>query len=116
MQNLIDAIIQVESGGFDMAIGDRNLTFSAYGPMQIRWPCVQDVNKHFGTQYRARMCLGDREISKDVFIKYMSIYATEEKIGREPTDEDRARIWNGGPMGWRNKATIGYWNKVKKHL
>jgi len=46
----------------------------------------------------------------------MSIYATEEKIGREPTDEDRARIWNGGPMGWRNKATIGYWNKVKKHL
>jgi hypothetical protein len=28
-----------------------------------------------------------------------------------------ARKWNGGgPAGDKKKATIAYWNKVKKHL
>jgi len=116
MQKLINAIIQVESGGDDWAIGDRNLQYSAYGPMQIRWPYVSDVNKNFGTSHRAKECLGDRELSIEIFKKYMSIYATKERIGRTPTDEDIARIHNGGPNGYKMKATIAYWNKVKKYL
>jgi hypothetical protein len=32
------------------------------------------------------------------------------------TDEEAARIWNGGPTGHRKLATVTYWNKVKKHL
>lgn len=113
---LINALIQVESGGDDWAIGDRNLQYSAYGPLQIRWPYVSDVNKNFGTGYRAKQCLGDRELSIDIFKKYMSIYATREWLKREPTDEDIARIHNGGPFGYLNKKTIAYWNKVKKFL
>ena len=32
------------------------------------------------------------------------------------TDEDRARIWNGGPNGYKKQATVKYWKKVKEHL
>jgi hypothetical protein len=115
-QKLVDAIIQVESGGNDWAIGDRTLQYSAYGPMQIRWPCVSDVNKMFGTSYRAKQCLGDRAVSLDIFIKYMEIYANRGILGFEPTNETYARCWNGGPKGYKNKSTVAYWNKVKKYL
>ena len=30
-----------------------------------------------------------------------------------PTAEVLARIHNGGPNGWKNPATLKYWNKVK---
>lgn len=111
-QELVDAIIKVESGGYDYAIGDRLLTFSAYGPMQIRWPVVLDVNRSYGTDYRARQCLGERELSIEIFQKYMSMYATASRLGHEPTDEDVARIWNGGPNGYKKTSTVIYWRKV----
>ena len=28
-------------------------------------------------------------------------------------NEDRARIHNGGPNGYKKKATVGYWSDVK---
>jgi hypothetical protein len=46
----------------------------------------------------------------------MAIYAKPERLGRTVTDEDRARIWNGGPTGYKRKTTKGYWGKVQKHL
>ena len=97
--DLINAIIQVESGGDDNAIGDRNLTYSAYGCLQCRWPCVLDVNNHYGTKYHARDCLGHREISTDIFNKYIAMYANAHVLKREPTDVDRMRLWNGGIGG-----------------
>jgi hypothetical protein len=118
MDTLIKALIQVESGdanhpdGNDYAIGDRTLQYSAYGCLQIRWPLVLDINNHFGTSHRARECLGNRALSIDLLTKYMSLYATPQRLGREPTDEDRARIWNGGPAGWLKPSTLGYWQKV----
>lgn len=108
---LEQAVILVESGGSDNAIGDRNLTKKAYGAMQIRQPCVDDVNKKLGTQYKAEQCLGNRELSLLIFRTYISIY---EPNG---TDEEKSRLWNGGP-GWRLKrsATDGYWSKIKSKL
>ena len=32
------------------------------------------------------------------------------------SDEVIARCWNGGPKGGKRKATLHYWNKVKKHI
>lgn len=40
-------------------------------------------------------------------LKYAGVGASDEKI---------ARIHNGGPNGYKNPSTIGYWNKVKKEL
>lgn len=115
-KTLVDALIQVESGGDDNAIGDKHLKDKAYGCLQIRKPCITDVNKLWGTNYKAEDMLGNRELSVKTFHAYMSLYATEKALGRAVTDEDRARIWNGGPSGWKNKSTLGYWEKAKKHL
>lgn len=117
-----NALIKVESSGNDYAIGDTNLEKKAYGPLQIRQPYVDDVNATFGTKHRAEDCLGNRKLSIDIKDKYMSIYATEKRLGRPVTDEDRARIHNGGPNGWKNDgtklaiATKAYWERVKKYL
>ncbi len=115
-KKLVDALIQVESQGNDNAIGDKHLNEKAYGCLQIRKPCVSDVNKVFGTNYIAEQMLGNRQLSLWVFSKYMELYAVEAKLGRVVTDEDRARIWNGGPTGYKRTSTIPYWEKVKKLL
>lgn len=113
---LVEALIQVESQGNDNAIGDKHLEDKAYGCLQIRKPCVSDVNKIFGTNYTADQMLGNRQLSLWVFNKYMELYANVRKLGRPVTDEDRARIWNGGPTGYKRDSTIPYWEKVEKLL
>jgi hypothetical protein len=115
------ALIEVESGGDDNAIGDKTLKHKAYGCLQIRQPVCDDVNRELGTSYKAQDMLGNRALSLKVFRTYMSIWCSPAKLGRAVTHEDRARVWNGGPSAWKpgNKmhtATNGYWAKVKKHL
>ena len=46
----------------------------------------------------------------------MKRYATKSRLGHEPTDEDIARIHNGGPNGYKNPATVKYWEKVEKAM
>ena len=46
----------------------------------------------------------------------MKHYATEARLGHPPTNEDLARIHNGGPDGYKKPATVGYWQKVQSHL
>ncbi len=108
---LEQALILQESGGNDNAVGDKNLTNHAYGCLQIRKPCMDDVNKRLGTTHRAEECLGNRDLSLLVFRTYTSIY---EPTG---TDEEKARLWNAGP-NWRLKrsSTDAYWTSVKNKL
>lgn len=113
---LQQALIEVESGGDDNAVGDNNLTNHAYGCLQIRQPVCIDVNRRYGTSLSAEQMLGNRTLSLETYERYIAIYATAKRLGREPTDQDRARIWNGGPNGYRLAATLGYWAKVQKAL
>lgn len=116
-ETLIKALIEVESGGDDWLIGDTNLKNKAYGCLQIRQPCCDDVKNDLGLpNLKAEYCLGNRELSIRIFKAYMKKWAEEKRIGRPPTTEDKARIWNGGPNGWRKKSTEAYWQKVKKEL
>lgn len=113
-EKLIHALIQVESQGNDNAIGDRNLAHHAYGCLQIRQPVCTDVNDAYGTSYSPNQMLGNRALSIEVFRKYVSLYKCK-------TDEEKARIWNGGPSAKRPDtrqyiATNGYWSKVKALL
>ena len=48
--------------------------------------------------------------------RYMRRYATPARLGRPVTQEDVARIHNGGPNGYKNPATKQYWEKVKRYL
>ncbi len=110
---LIAALIQHESRGDDMARGDLNLKDKAYGCLQIRQPAMTDA---LGASHRAEECLGNRKLSIEVLKKYLARYATTKRLGHEPTDEDKARIWNGGPTGWQKESTKKYWKEVKKLL
>ncbi len=103
---LIEALIHVESKGNDRAHGDKHLPDHAYGCLQIRQPCVDDVNSRYGTNYRAQDCFGNRELSLWIFHRYMDIYATESRIGRKVTYQDMSRIWNGGPSGCFDDGSI----------
>jgi len=109
---LIDALIQVESSGRDHVVGDNG---SAAGPLQVHTSVVADVNRLYGTKYTHRE-MHDRAKAIEVCSKYLSFYGSEKRLGRPPTMEDLARIWNGGPQGWRRSATLNYWQKVKRHL
>lgn len=108
---LEQALILQESGGNDQAIGDRNLVKKAYGCLQIRQPCVDDVNRKLGTNYHAEDCLGNRTLSLKIFETYISIYEPNS------SNEEKSRCWNGGPS-WRLKrsATDGYWSSVNRKL
>lgn len=111
----IAALIAVETGGHpdpNNAVGDKG---RAVGCLQIWVAVLADVNKVSPVKY-SQDDRRDPEKSKQICRIYLSIYATKERIGREPTDEDRARIWNGGPSGWKLKSTKPYWEKVKKQL
>lgn len=113
------AIMQVESGGKLDAIGDKHLVNKAYGPLQIRKLCVEDVNQILGTKYKAQDCLNNLDLSIAIFRAYMARWANERRIVRTKpgvTDQDRARIWNGGPRGWMKPSTEAYWEKVERLL
>lgn len=123
-KTVLDAIIKVESGGDDWAEGDKTLPNHAYGCLQIRQGVCDSVNGKFGTNYRAGDCLGNRQVSLDIWNKYWQVYPLIV------TDEDKSRTWNGGP-GWKkiyfadNKTPAQlkycqnldvYWSKVKSLL
>tara|TARA_R110002126_G_scaffold36851_1_gene111729 strand:+ start:1376 stop:1741 length:366 start_codon:yes stop_codon:yes gene_type:complete len=109
--SLTGAIIQVESGGNDNAVGDNG---RALGSMQI-WQCVWDDVKSSPTlQDYTYQDVKKRKIALIVFRLYMARYATKKRLGRTPTFQDKARIWNGGPNGYKKQATVKYWNKVKE--
>lgn len=116
LDKIIPALIQVESGGDDGAVGDKNRKHKAYGCLQIRQPYLDDVNKLWGTKYSAEEMLGNRRLSVKVARAYLKRYATQKRLGRAPTLEDLARIHNGGPNGWKRAETKKYWRKVEKVL
>ena len=103
---LIAAMIAVESGGNDRAVGDHG---RAIGPLQIHVSVVEDVNRIHGTHYQHKQ-MTNRAAAMQVCVLYIEHYAR----GQSP--EVQARIWNGGPKGALKKATIGYWAKVKKAM
>ena len=106
---LIAALITVETGGCrnpDLAIGDGG---AAIGALQIHRAVVLDVNRIAGTSYTHQQ-MTNRVAARRVCEIYLSRYASGK------TNEEAARIWNGGPTGYKKSATLAYWNKVKRNL
>ena len=124
-ERLWNAIQKVETGGEydpEIAIGDNGLSI---GPLQIQRAYYNDAvqydsslqsGQYSGYTYKNCMGPGSFEYSKKVGNAYMARYATAKRLGHTPTDEDFARIHNGGPSGWKNSATLGYWHKVQAAL
>jgi hypothetical protein len=108
---LLAALIAVESGGNDMARGRHG----ELGALQVR-PCVvADVNRLKGTHYRwAEMT--NRWAALGVFRIYTGHYCAEARLGRPATSQDLARVWHGGPNGWKRRKTVAYWKRVQARM
>ena len=109
--DLFTAIGEVESRNNDQAVGDHG---KAVGRYQIHMSVIADVNRNYGTSYKAADRT-DASKAREIMEKYLAHWARhyERTQGRPATDEIKARIWNGGPSGWRKASTLPYWQKVK---
>ena len=99
---LYDAILMVESGGNDSAVGDGGLS---RGPYQ----CGRAAWKDSGVDWDYDTHVWNRARCEYVMFLYW------ERWGAK-TDEERARIWNGGPRGMSKESTLPYWRKVQQYL
>lgn len=109
---LIAAMIWVESRGIDTACG----AHGEVGCLQISPGVVDDCNRF---QDLLRFTPDDRlDRARSITMAgiYLAHYATASRLGHPPTDQDRARIWSGGPMGWAIPATVAYWKKIQAAL
>ena len=106
LNSLISALMIVESGNNDQAIGDQG---RAIGCLQIHKAVVLDVNKFTGSHYR-HQDMTNRAQARAVCQAYLEHY------GKGKTTEQQARIWNGGPTGDRKQATVAYWRRVQRNL
>lgn len=106
---LLAALIAVESGGRDQAIGDRHLSQPAVGALQIRQPVLDDVNRIVRTNWTI-MQMTNRTLAIRVADTYLQHY------GKGRSLHDLARIWNGGPNGHLRPSTLSYLRKIKRYL
>ena len=114
VDELVNALIYVESHGNDSAIGDTHLETPSIGVLQIRPVMVREVNrilKIMGSTQRYKLKdRFDRQSSIEMFLFWKNYHHPEDGF------EEIARCWNGGPRGMKNKRTEKYWIKVQKHL
>jgi hypothetical protein len=116
--SLWDAIEQVETGGERDPANAKGDNGASIGWLQISQAVIDDVNERCfpsGPKWTLKDAR-DRHRARIIGQYYIGLWCREERLGRVPTEQDVARIWNGGPDGWKKKSTIRYWNKVKKHL
>ena len=104
---LITALATVE--GSPHASGDGR---RALGPLQIHAKVIQDVNRVYGRHFTHADALQTTKAAR-ICRLYLEHFGGEAKLGRQPTPADLARIWNGGPNGWRKPATIAYAQRVQ---
>jgi len=112
---LVQALIMVESRGNDSAIGDRHLVGNeAVGALQIRPIMVREVNRILRIQkIDKRFKLKDRynrEKTIQMFLIWKNYHHSNSDF------ETVARNWNGGPRGYKNPRTEKYWIKVEQQL
>lgn len=122
---LLKTIEEVETGSLpeskrEGVYGDNG---NAFGPLQIHRACHTDAmerafsdtwTKRYWPPYRL---VGSRVFSQVVFYLYMHRYANKELMKMDvPSCVKMARVWNGGPMGYRKKATEEYGRKFLEIL
>ena len=105
---VMDAIIQVESGGNTKAVSGNSV-----GAMQITPILVKDCNMILKKRNsKTRYTLADRyslEKSKEMFQLFQSYHNPENNV------EKAIRAWNGGPK-YSVRATNRYYKKVMSKM
>ena len=88
----------------------------SWGILQIQQIAIDDVNRKYGTDYTHQDAF-DISCAEEIFELYTQMWSEhlEKNQGREATEEDIVRIWNGGPRGWNKKSTLKYLKKYRKY-
>lgn len=104
--HVIEAIIQVESGGETKA---KSKDGASCGILQITRVCVDDANKILGKKKYTYQDRFNVKKSKEIFCIIQNRYNPKHDF------EIACRLWNGG-CGWRKNihATDAYYRKVLK--
>lgn len=105
---LLEAIRQVETRGDSNAVGDNGKAIGSFQIWRTYWQDAVEHDKSIGGKYED--CKNDA-YAKRIILAYWDRYAP-----KDATDEQLARIHNGGPKGHLRSGTLKYWKKVKKEL
>jgi hypothetical protein len=111
---LFAAMRQVESFDGRTPVGDKGRSRGVY---HIQACYIKDVNRVYGTRFK----LDDRDdpVKAHRIVRlYLSHYGRvyTRVTGKPATCEVLARIHNGGPQGWRKKATVKHWRRVERAM
>jgi hypothetical protein len=113
------AMVAVESSGDRWAYCPRT---GATGIVQIRATCLADVNRiardrGLGVQFSDADRYSPAR-ARRMWQLYLEYYGREywKETGRLPTPEVYARMWYGGPDGWRKSCTVEYWRRVRRAM
>lgn len=115
LQDLVHALIQVESTGRDNITGDHHLGKNyAAGALQIRPVMLREVNRILKLQKKSkRFKLSDR-FDRQKSIEMFHIW--REYHHQNSSFEKIIRNWNGGPKGYLRKSTKNHWIKTQAVL
>ena len=107
---LLNAIEMVESGGRGEATpdGDNGRAIGIFQIHEVYWKDAVAHDKTLGGTYQD---CRKAAYARRVVLAYWDRYAPQDA-----SYEVLARIHNGGPKGYKKKATLSYWKKVQKHL
>lgn len=113
VEQLLDAMQAVETGGEKCpreAVGDDG---ASLGPLQIKAAYYEDARKNLPDCLRKAGygCVKDAAAARTVAKAYWRRYCPAAL--RQGNVEVLARIHNGGPSGSRQKGTLAYWRKVR---
>ena len=109
MTDVLTAIRIVESNDDPDAVGDGGDSIGCYQIQKCYWLDAKEFSDLDGTYLDCY----NRGYADRTVRCYMDRYATERRLGREVTQEDIARIHNGGPNGYKKESTKKYWKKVE---
>lgn len=110
--DFLNAIHQVESSGrANPPDGDNGRAIGPYQIWKAYWQDAVQFDPSLGGTYQD---CRNQDYAKRVVAAYLRRYA--KPFLKSGNLEALARIHNGGPQGYRNPRTLGYWKKVQQHL
>ena len=107
-RQLLDALWMVEaSRRLHPPDGDGGLSIGPYQISRAYWKDATEFDPQLGGSYED---CRDKAYAEEIVLAYWRRYIPGG------TDEDRARVHNGGPQGHKKEATLKYWEKVEREL
>jgi hypothetical protein len=110
--SLLPVLAQVESNNNPNAVGDGGKAIGIYQIHAEYWEDGCNFKQVDWPYDWAKRPNKSAEIVTAYLMYYGMVY--EKRTGKKATAEVLCRIHNGGPSGWKKKATVKYWNKCKR--